>query len=174
MNRTLGHIVYRAVVLLLLIGGLWIAAQDRSLGLLPQLDQERRAALPQACVKDVTCDHQGNCWFATWGGIGALSPQGVWTDFTPGNSNIANAYCTSVAVDQAGRVWIAHHLAGVSLLDYNNTLDDRSDDRWLHFTASDGLMDGFTETAVIGPDGRELVRSHFRHQRTQRWGDTVR
>jgi len=155
MNRSHKHVVFKTVVLALLTGSVWIMAQDRSLSLPPQLDPQRQATLPQACVKDVTCDHLGNCWFATWGGIGALSPQGVWTDFTTGNSKIANAYCTSVAVDQAGRVWIAHHLAGVSLLDYNLTLEDRSDDRWLHFMSSDGLMDGFTATVAIGPDGRK-------------------
>lgn len=155
MKNRSSNLVSKVVVLVLLIVGTHITAQASNSGSSSQLDQQRRTALPQSCVKDVTCDPLGNCWFATWGGIGALSPQGVWTDFTTSNSGIANAYCTSVAVDQAGRVWIAHHLAGVSLLDYNLTLDDRSDDRWLHFTSADGLMDGFTETVTIGPDDRK-------------------
>jgi ligand-binding sensor domain-containing protein len=155
MYKNPRHLGFVAAFLVLLVAGARITAQAGSSRPLAEGDQRPTAALPQSCVKDVTCDHLGNCWFATWGGIGALSPQGVWTDFTPGNSGIANAYCTSVAVDQAGRVWIAHHLAGVSLLDFNLTLDDRSDDRWLHFTSSDGLMDGFTETVAIGPDGRK-------------------
>ena len=112
--------------------------------------------LPNNCVRAVTCDASDNCWFPTWGGVAVRSADGNWTDFTTQNSGIAHSYCLDVAVDDLGLVWITHHEVGVSLLDTNGTLFDKTDDRWLIFTPQDGLGSGFmVETIEIDPQGRK-------------------
>ena len=50
-------------------------------------------------------------------------------------------------------VWVGHHFVGVSLLDYNGTLSNKSDDTWLTFTPADGLVSERVHTVEIAPDG---------------------
>ncbi len=130
--------------------------------------------VPHNSVRAVSCDKSGNCWFATWGGIGVFSAaDGRWTDFTPDNSGLAHKYCHDVAVDGAGRVWVAHHSGtGMSLLDYNGTLFDKSDDRWAHFPGSK-LPSGFGWTETVSVDsaghiwlGHSLGASRLDHKGT--------
>ena len=109
--------------------------------------------IPSALVTGVTCDDAGNCWFATWNGLDVRSPSGQWVHFGTADG-LAHPYCWDVAVDAAGRVWVGHHTAGVSLLDYNGTLGRKRDDTWLTFTASDGLRSDRVHTVEIAPDGR--------------------
>jgi ligand-binding sensor domain-containing protein len=80
-----------------------------------------------------------------------------WVNFTPDNSGLAHEYCHDVAVDDAGRVWIAHHSGtGVSLLDYNGTLRDSSDDTWIIFNPADGLPGGYgwVQTVTVDSSGQ--------------------
>ena len=109
--------------------------------------------LPQNVVRAVTCDQSGYCWFPTWGGVGVYAPEDGWTDFTTSNSGIAHSYCYDVGIDAAGRVWITHHSVGVSLLDYNGTLFDKTDDTWLTFTPTDGLGSSWVNTVTIDSQG---------------------
>jgi hypothetical protein len=108
---------------------------------------------PTAMVRGVTCDGLGNCWFPTWDGVAVRSADGQWTNFTTADG-LAGPYCYDVAVDASGLVWIGHHLAGVSLLDYNGTLSNKADDTWLIFTPSDGLQSEWVETVEIAADGK--------------------
>jgi hypothetical protein len=108
---------------------------------------------PSALVYSVTCDDAGNCWYATWNGLSVRSPDGQWTDFSTADG-LAHPYCWDVAVDGSGLVWVGHHYVGVSLLDYNGTLHNKSDDTWLIFRPSDGLQSDRVHTVEIAPDGR--------------------
>lgn len=108
------------------------------------------------CYRGVTCEARGNCWFATWSGVMVRAAEGVWVNFTPSNSGLLHPYCHEVAVDAAGRVWVTHHMLGISLLDYGTSVVDITDDRWLTFTKADGLGSDFMIGAVaIDSQGRK-------------------
>jgi hypothetical protein len=107
---------------------------------------------PSALVYDVTCDDAGNCWYAHWNGLSVRSASGQWTDFST-SDGLAHPYCWDVAIDDSGLVWVGHHFVGVSLLDYNGTLSNKSDDTWLTFTPADGLVSERVHTVEIAPDG---------------------
>jgi hypothetical protein len=108
---------------------------------------------PSALVYSVTCDDAGNCWYATWNGLSVRSAGGQWTDFSTADG-LAHPYCWDVAVDDSGLVWVGHHYVGVSVLDYNGTLHNKSDDTWLTFRPADGLKSDRVHTVEIAPDGR--------------------
>ena len=117
------------------------------------------SGVPHATVTAVECDNQDDCWFSTWGGIGAYSAkENKWTSFTPDDSGLAHKYCNDVFSEGNGRVWVAHHAGtGASLLEYNGTLFDKSDDKWTYFTEKDGLPKGFAWTTAVTVDSNGHV-----------------
>jgi sugar lactone lactonase YvrE len=78
-------------------------------------DSSASSGPPTNCVKGVTCDGRGNCWFATWSGVSVRDRFGNWTEFTPSSGKLADPYNYDVAVDSSGYAWITHHNNGVSL-----------------------------------------------------------
>ncbi|HOO14519.1 MAG TPA: hypothetical protein PLF00_05250 [Candidatus Marinimicrobia bacterium] len=98
-------------------------------------------------------DNQNNLWIANQYAqndsfIAVLTPDDRWVHFSGRESgNYLNYLVTSIAFDAAGRVWFASEATseppgsngGIAVLDYNNTLFDKSDDQWYRVTTSDGL-----------------------------------
>ncbi len=70
--------------------------------------------------------------------IVAVTPDDVWHYFST-NDGLSSTAIRDIVFDPANRLWIATENDGVNVLDYRNSLADKSDDVWTHFTTSDGL-----------------------------------
>ena len=70
--------------------------------------------------------------------IVAVTPDDVWHYFST-NDGLVSTEIRDIAFDPSNRLWIAMEDDGVNVLDYRNTLSDKSDDIWTHLTISDGL-----------------------------------
>ena len=55
------------------------------------------------------------------------------------SDGLLDDYTYMSAVDEQDRIWIPVNDTGVSVLDYNGTLADKSDDTWHSFHQADGL-----------------------------------
>jgi ligand-binding sensor domain-containing protein len=70
--------------------------------------------------------------------IAAVTPDNAWHHFSL-DDGLSSTSIRNIAFDFSGRLWIATENSGVDVLDYRNSLDDKSDDIWLHFTTNDNL-----------------------------------
>lgn len=59
----------------------------------------------------------------------------------------------AMTIDDFGRVWLATHDQGVYILDYNNTLDDRSDDAVFRRNIDDNLAGNEVRALATDKDG---------------------
>ncbi len=97
-------------------------------------------------------DGQNNLWIANQFSqndscIAVLTADDRWVHFGGEESgNYLNYLITSIVFDAAGRVWFGSETAtspaangGIAVLDYNNTLFDKSDDHWYRISTSQGL-----------------------------------
>ncbi len=72
--------------------------------------------------------------------IAVIKNDDTWTHFSvPESDYKLDYYPTCIAFDDYGRVWIGQEEAGIQILDYNNTLDDKSDDTWYKLTTMQGI-----------------------------------
>ena len=94
-------------------------------------------------------------WVATQGGVSVLDygstphnkTDDQWATYTQYNSSLADNDTSSLAIDEAGRIWIGTDQKtssgekgyGVSVLDANATPFNRSDDTWTTFNTYSGL-----------------------------------
>jgi two-component system sensor histidine kinase ChiS len=106
-------------------------------------------------------------WVATTGGVGVLDCGGTphdkaddqWSTYTQYNSGLVDNDTSSLAMDDAGRIWIGtvqesqsgETGSGISVLDPNGTPFDRSDDTWATFTTYSGLAhNAVRKVAAVG------------------------
>ena len=59
----------------------------------------------------------------------------------------------TIDFDDFGRVWIGTYLDGVYILDYNNTLYDKSDDSIYHLVVNDNLYSNQINSIAVDQDG---------------------
>ncbi len=59
----------------------------------------------------------------------------------------------AITIDDFGRVWLGTHDQGVYILDYNNTLDDRSDDAVFRRNIDDNLAGNEVRALAVDKDG---------------------
>ncbi len=80
--------------------------------------------------------------------ISILTKDNEWEYFSIDESNgHLSTIPTTIAFDNMGRVWIGGETSsgsiiskgGIAVLDYNNTLSDKTDDEWYYISTSDGL-----------------------------------
>lgn len=99
-------------------------------------------------VRHLVEDDAGNIWVTipfgqiTLNPIAVYKPDGQWSHFSLAETGGAlTRGPTEIAFDSLGRVWIANEVngpsitGGISVLDYNGTLDDHSDDEWTILSA---------------------------------------
>lgn len=99
-------------------------------------------------------DESENIWIANQYAqndsvVAVLAPDDKWYHFSIAESHGYLSYhITSIEFDSKGRIWfgaLAHSSAvapsngGIIVLDYNETLGDKSDDEWRWISTSDGL-----------------------------------
>ena len=90
-------------------------------------------------------DKNDNLWIcnqyaANNNSIAVLKNDDTWTHYSVSDSKYFLDYLpTTVAFDPYDRVWIGDAESGIAILDYNNTLDDKSDDVWYRITESYGI-----------------------------------
>jgi len=90
-------------------------------------------------------DQNDNLWIcnqyaANNNSVAVLKSDDTWTHFSVPESKYYLDYNPStVAFDPYGRVWIGDSEAGIAVLDYKGTLDDKSDDEWYRITESYGI-----------------------------------
>ena len=70
--------------------------------------------------------------------LAAVTPDNTWHHFSL-DDGLSSTSIRNIAFDFSGRLWIATENNGVDVLDYRNSLTDKSDDIWLHFTTIDNL-----------------------------------
>ncbi|MBN2281686.1 MAG: hypothetical protein JXQ65_13980 [Candidatus Marinimicrobia bacterium] len=90
-------------------------------------------------------DKEDNLWIcnqyaANDHSIAVLKNDDTWIHFSVPESNyFLDYYPSTVAFDPYGRVWIGDEGAGIAVLDYNGTLNDKTDDEWYKITTNSGL-----------------------------------
>jgi ligand-binding sensor domain-containing protein len=103
-------------------------------------------------------------WIGTSRGVNVLSDNGTphnksddtWTTFTTTDGLAANGV-EAIAIDGTGNKWIATFRGGVSVLNDGGTPHNKSDDRWITFTAADGLAHNTTYAVVVDAMGRKWI-----------------
>ncbi|UCE04509.1 MAG: hypothetical protein JSW07_12850 [bacterium] len=108
-------------------------------------------------VSDINADQYDNIWalnsFAANNNVVAVyTPQLDWHFFAV-QEGILSDVLTSLDFDQVDRVWIGTQ-SGVSVIDYNNTLADKSDDliEGNNLTTVDGLINNSIKDIAIDQD----------------------
>jgi len=83
-----------------------------------------------------------------------LSPS-AWTYFgrNDGISLPEDEGLSCIAIDDFGRVWIGTQRDGVYILDYNNTLNDKSDDQVFNLDINDNLYGNSIRSLAYDDDG---------------------
>ncbi|MGD9047437.1 MAG: MG2 domain-containing protein, partial [Anaerolineae bacterium] len=107
-------------------------------------------------------------WIGTRTGLNALDHGGTptdkgddqWQRFTS-EDGLVEANVLAIAQDEAGRKWLGWGGAGLYVLDEGGTPLDKSDDVWMSFSESDGLID--VEVYAIAPDGAGNIWIATRH-----------
>jgi ligand-binding sensor domain-containing protein len=97
-------------------------------------------------------------WIGTREGLNALHYGGTpfakgddqWQRFTA-EDGLVDPNVLVVAQDEAGRKWLSWGGVGLYVLDEGGTPLDKSDDVWMSFDESDGLLN--SEVHAIAPDG---------------------
>lgn len=67
--------------------------------------------------------------------------------------NASEGGINTIDFDDFGRVWIGTYLDGVYILDYNNTLYDKSDDSIYHLVVNDNLYSNQINSIAVDQDG---------------------
>ena len=97
-------------------------------------------------VRAISIDGSGGKWFGTNEGLSYLNDAGtpqdrtddLWITYTIADG-LVNNDVSAIAIDSSGGIWCGTTGQGVSYLDNNGTPTNKSDDRWITFTAADGL-----------------------------------
>ncbi|MFT7344361.1 MAG: hypothetical protein ACI9XP_000944 [Lentimonas sp.] len=93
-----------------------------------------------AClISDLQYDSRGNLWLLngfTQDVLKVLTPQDTWLTFDLGPGS-RNNFTREMLIDNNDNIWITSNGQGLFVLDYNETLDDPTDDRVQHLTTGE-------------------------------------
>ncbi|MFC1477188.1 hypothetical protein ACFL6L_01860 [candidate division KSB1 bacterium] len=94
-------------------------------------------------VQKIKRDSEGNVWIlnkyaANGKALVVLTPDDQWYYFSK-SDGLTSTVVTQIETDEFNRVWIGTAEEGVDVLDHGGTLDDKTDDVWLHYDESTGL-----------------------------------
>ena len=86
-------------------------------------------------IRDIYCDKFNNMWFLNYLAadkkvLHVMDSQGRWQHWTTveGSGGIISNQVSQLAVDDSDRIWVATDNSGLSVLDYGESLDNKSDD----------------------------------------------
>ncbi len=84
------------------------------------------SSLSTECVRDLTCDRNGNIWIATSASSDSDEPGGVYkydgekfVNFNSSNSPLPDTYITSIYTDSWNNIWMGTRNSGITV--YSNT-----------------------------------------------------
>ena len=111
-------------------------------------------------VYDIGVDEYGNVWllnsYANNGkALISITPDFKWNYFST-SDGLNSVEVSAITFDKSGRVWIGTggvSPRGLNVLDYNGTIEDKSDDVWEYYTTSDGLESNEIKTLAIDNSG---------------------
>ena len=111
-------------------------------------------------VTNATIDKSNNIWFTVYGAsdgnvVAVAAPDGRWQHFSTADGVQTNTAkeLYGIAVDRYDRAWIGSR-SGVTVIDHNNTLFDKSDDDLTGtLTTSDGLINNDVRCLAEDLDG---------------------
>ncbi len=84
----------------------------------------------------------------------AYTPEDDWVHFSTSPGGLSSRFVRDLAVDRAGRIWVATQDRGISVLDYNDTILDFSDDNFSQgLTTNDGLFTNQITAIEADDDG---------------------
>ncbi|MFC1555506.1 hypothetical protein ACFL67_00325 [candidate division KSB1 bacterium] len=89
-----------------------------------------------------------NKFAASGNAIAVVTPQSEWHYFSV-NDGLVGSRVVDLAIDESDQVWIATDDKGVSRLNYNGTLGDKSDDYWETYNTSDKLSSNRCTGVVV-------------------------
>ncbi|MDZ7722743.1 MAG: two-component regulator propeller domain-containing protein [candidate division KSB1 bacterium] len=83
-------------------------------------------------VRDILCDPDNNLWFSNYLAadrkvLAVRDPEGNWQHWSTADG-IRSSEVSRLTVDNSDRIWIATDVSGLSVLDYGESLLDKSDD----------------------------------------------
>lgn len=100
--------------------------------------------------------------------VAILTPDERWQHFSIDDSHgYLNYYITAIAFDALGRVWFGSEaisgatpsVGGIIVLNYNQTLFDKSDDKWYFVSKSDGLASNSIYALAFDQEGDLWIMS---------------
>ncbi len=109
-------------------------------------------------VNDLAVDRLGNLWALNRQAnntqvLVAFSPEGDVVHFSS-NEGLFTPFVRVLAVDAANRIWVGTDDRGIKVLDYNNTLLDKSDDDFTQgLVQSEGLLSNRITALASDEDG---------------------
>lgn len=109
-------------------------------------------------IRDILCDDKNNLWFLNYLAenkkvLGVLEPQGQWQHWTT-LDGIVSDEISRLEIDDSQRIWIGTDDAGVSVLDYGESLQDKSDDDLSGFlNNTEGLESNVINAMAYDLDG---------------------
>lgn len=111
-------------------------------------------------IEDLTIDGKGNIWIANrladnFQALAVRTPDDKWAHFSV-TDGLKSHWVSTIFVDRYDRVWVGTSDKGFSVLDYNQTLFDKSDDNWdLEFDIEDQLESN--QVSAIAEDNDEVI-----------------
>ncbi|MBN2009848.1 hypothetical protein JW960_10945 [candidate division KSB1 bacterium] len=110
-------------------------------------------------VTNVAIDSRDNVWCIVYNAsdgkvLAALTPEGQWQYFSTSDGIITNSAreLYGLTVDNYDRIWVGSR-SGVTVVDYNGTLMDKSDDIYGTLTTVDGLTNNDVRSLADDDDG---------------------
>ena len=139
-------------------GGLVMIDTDESITVFHKEILSGSAGAPDyVVVNDAKADRYDNIWalnrFAANNNVVAVfTPQGDWYFFAVQEGILSNVV-TAIDFDRFDRAWVATQ-SGVTVIDYNNTLADKTDDRieGNNLTTADGLENNDIKDIAVDQD----------------------
>jgi ligand-binding sensor domain-containing protein len=121
-------------------------------------------------VYALAVDQMDHVWAGTTSGLSVLDFAGTpfdksddtWMTFTP-DDGLTDDDIYALAVDSQGWVWIATYGGGIFVLDHGGTPFDKSDDTWMQFTASDGLVSNYLYALVLDRPAGQVWAGSWRY-----------
>lgn len=93
---------------------------------------------PYIRISGLTFDNNNNLWVINKAAdrpINVLKPDGTWVSFTI-NGKISNRKTSDIIYSKSGNIWATLQDEGFVALDFNNTIDDQTDDVYKIFMPS--------------------------------------
>jgi ligand-binding sensor domain-containing protein len=111
---------------------------------------ETWSTLPFVNAKDIIADASGKVWFSSDGyGIYTYDPSDGSTGHVMASvGRLASNSVEAVAPVGPSRRWVGHMVSGVDYWDDQGTAEE-ADDRWKHFSTSDGLASSSVTSMVV-------------------------